>query len=148
MYNFRDPTMLCTDFMERILVEKLRAFNLVKKFSRIFKHSSPILQEPVTCLYLSHDHSYPSFPFFSFITNFNIIFSFMLRNWNRSLSFICWPCISVFNQLHAQNVCFTISFISCLYMFRTHVLIIRRLCNATLTPWWWAHVLETCIDMK
>ena len=30
------------------------------------------------------------------------------------------------NQLDAQNFCFTISFISCLYMFRTHVLIIRR----------------------
>ena len=34
--------------------------------------------------------------------------------------------ISVINQLNAQNVCFTISFISCLYMFRAHVLIIRR----------------------
>ena len=34
--------------------------------------------------------------------------------------------ISVFNQLDAQNFCFTISFISCLYMFRAHVLIIRR----------------------
>ena len=38
----------------------------------------------------------------------------------------CWPCISVINQLDAQNFCFTISFISCLYMFRAHVLIIRR----------------------
>jgi len=34
--------------------------------------------------------------------------------------------ISVINQLDAQNVCFTVSFISCLYMFRAHVLIIRR----------------------
>ena len=34
--------------------------------------------------------------------------------------------ISVINQLDAKNVCFTISFISCLYMFRAHVLIIRR----------------------
>jgi len=50
----------------------------------------------------------------------------------------CWPCISVFNQLDAQN-CFTISFISCLY---------QRLCNAILTSWWWAHVLETCRGMK
>jgi len=33
--------------------------------------------------------------------------------------------ISVFNQLDAQN-CFTISFISYLYMFRAHVLNIRR----------------------
>ena len=33
--------------------------------------------------------------------------------------------ISVINQLDAQNFCFT-KFISCLYMFRTHVLIIRR----------------------
>jgi len=34
--------------------------------------------------------------------------------------------ISIFNQINAQNVCFTISFISCLYMFRAHVLIITR----------------------
>ena len=34
--------------------------------------------------------------------------------------------ISVINQLDAQNFCFTVSFISCLYMFRAHVLIIRR----------------------
>jgi len=34
--------------------------------------------------------------------------------------------ISVINQLDAKNFCFTISFISCLYMFRAHVLIIRR----------------------
>ena len=34
--------------------------------------------------------------------------------------------ISVINQLDAQNFCFTISFISWLYMFRAHVLIIMR----------------------
>jgi len=34
--------------------------------------------------------------------------------------------ISVINQPDAQNICFTISFISRLYMFRAHVLIIRR----------------------
>ena len=34
--------------------------------------------------------------------------------------------ISVFNQLDAHNFCLTRSFISCLYMFRAHVLIIRR----------------------
>jgi len=90
----------------------------------------------------------------------------------------CWPCISVINQLDAQHFCSTISFVSCLYMFRAHLLIIRRsklhytasgiitpvggrpvhsplstcapnghlqvwwhqmLCNAILTPWWWAH---------
>jgi len=59
-------------------------------------------------------------------------------------------------------------FFSCLYMFRAHVLIIRRsklhytasgiitpkvwwyqrLCNAILTSWWWAHVFETCRGMK
>ena len=33
--------------------------------------------------------------------------------------------ISVFNQLDAQNM-FTISFVSCLYMFRAYVFIIRR----------------------
>ena len=34
--------------------------------------------------------------------------------------------ISAINQLDAQNFPFTISFISCLYKFRAHVLIIRR----------------------
>ena len=34
--------------------------------------------------------------------------------------------ISVINQIDAKNFCFTINFISCLYMFRAHVLIIRR----------------------
>ena len=34
--------------------------------------------------------------------------------------------ISVINQLDTQNFYFTISFISCLYMFLEHVLIIRR----------------------
>ena len=34
--------------------------------------------------------------------------------------------ISVINQLDAQHFCFTISFISCLYMFRAHVFIVRR----------------------
>ena len=39
---------------------------------------------------------------------------------------IFWVFISVINQLDAHNFCFTVSFISCLYMFRAHVLIIRR----------------------
>jgi len=34
--------------------------------------------------------------------------------------------ISVINQLDAQNFCFKLSFISCLYMFRAHTFIIRR----------------------
>jgi len=38
----------------------------------------------------------------------------------------CWPCISVYLFHYLSNlmhkVCFTISFISCLYMFRAHVL--------------------------
>ena len=43
----------------------------------------------------------------------------------------CWPCcISVYLSQCLTNlmrkICFTISFISCLYMFRAHVLIIRR----------------------
>jgi len=45
----------------------------------------------------------------------------------------CWPCISVYLSHYLTNlmhkICFTISFISCLYMFR-------------------AHVLETCRGMK
>jgi len=42
----------------------------------------------------------------------------------------CWPCISVCLSQYLTNlmhkICFTISLISCLYMFRAHVLIIRR----------------------
>ena len=42
----------------------------------------------------------------------------------------CWPCISVYLSQYLTNlmykIFFTISFISCLYMFRAHVLIIRR----------------------
>ena len=42
----------------------------------------------------------------------------------------CWPCISVYLSHYLTNlmhkICFTISYISCLYMFRAHVLIIRR----------------------
>ena len=34
--------------------------------------------------------------------------------------------ILVINQLDAQNVCFTISLFRKIYMFRAHVLIIRR----------------------
>ena len=34
--------------------------------------------------------------------------------------------ISVINQLDAQNILFYNKFISCLYIFRAHVLIIRR----------------------
>ena len=47
----------------------------------------------------------------------------------RILTF-CWPCISVYLSQYLTNlmhkICFTISFISCLYTFRAHVLIIRR----------------------
>jgi len=46
--------------------------------------------------------------------------------------------ISVTDQLDAQNFCFTISFISCLYMFRAHVLIIRRI-KITLHSLWYRH---------
>ena len=42
----------------------------------------------------------------------------------------CWPCISVHLSHYLtklmHKICFKISFISCLYMFRAHVLIIRR----------------------
>ena len=42
----------------------------------------------------------------------------------------CWPYISVYLSQYLTNfmqkICFTISFISCLNMFRAHVLIIRR----------------------
>jgi len=47
-----------------------------------------------------------------------------------SFFYFCWPCISVYLSQYLTNlmhkICFTIRFISCLYMFRAHVLIIRR----------------------
>ena len=52
--------------------------------------------------------------------------------------------ISVINQLDAQNFCFTISFISCLYMFRAHVLIIRRSKLHYTTSWY--HHTYRCDD--
>ena len=51
------------------------------------------------------------------------------ENYHCILTF-CWPCIPVYLSQYLTNlmhkICFTISFISCLYMFRAHVLIIRR----------------------
>ena len=84
----------------------------------------------------------------------------------------CWPCISIYlflniNHLDALN--FYNKFISSLYMFRAHVLIVRRAkivlyslryrqtyrCDDTrdctikfLPSWRWAHVLETCRGLK
>jgi len=63
----------------------------------------------------------------------------------KFLFFVCWNkqycCytenisglfISVINQLDAQKYLYN-KFISYFYMFRAHVFIIRRLCNAILT---------------
>jgi len=94
--------------------------------------------------------------------------SLVIRNMLEQILTFCWPCISVYLSQYLTNlihkICFTISFISYLYMFRAHVLIIRRsklhytasgivtpigvMCNAILTSWWWAHMLETCRGMK
>jgi len=45
----------------------------------------------------------------------------------------CWPCISVYLSQYLTNlmhkICFTISFISCLYMFRAHVQQNVKTCN-------------------
>jgi len=49
---------------------------------------------------------------------------------NTFLFTFCWLCISVYLSQYLTNlmhkICFTISLISCLYMFRAHVPIIRR----------------------
>ena len=58
---------------------------------------------------------------------------FQLRCFNeytRQILMFYWPWISVYLSHNLANlmhkICFTISFISCLYMFRARVLIIRR----------------------
>jgi len=52
----------------------------------------------------------------------------------------CWPCISVYLSQYLTNlmhkICSTVSFISCLYMFRAHVLIIRRTKIALHSLWY------------
>jgi len=52
------------------------------------------------------------------------------QNTHFIFSTFCWPCISVYLSQYLtkliHKIYFTISFISCLYMFRAHVLIIRR----------------------
>jgi hypothetical protein len=61
-----------------------------------------------------------------------VIRSTVFLKWKTSFKIltVCWPCISVYLSQYLTNlmhkICFTISFISCLYMFRAHVLIIRR----------------------
>ena len=54
----------------------------------------------------------------------------------------CWPCISVYLSQYLTNlmhkICFTISFISCLYMFRAHVPKIRR-SEFALHSLWYHH---------
>ena len=66
------------------------------------------------------------------------------HNYSLFLTF-CWPCISVYLSQYLTNlmhkICFTISFISCLYMFRAHVLIIRRSKIALHSLWY--HHTET-----
>ena len=53
-----------------------------------------------------------------------------LRCNNLRILTFCWPCISVYLYQYLtklmHKICFAISFISCLYMFRAHVLNIRR----------------------
>jgi len=50
--------------------------------------------------------------------------------WLEYFLTFCWPCISVYLSQYLTNlmhkICFTVSFISFLYMFLAHVLIIRR----------------------
>jgi len=74
--------------------------------------------------------------------HWRVIFLRNLLNAYQAIEF-CWPWISVYLSQYLTNlvhkICFTISFISCLYMFRAHVLIIRRsklyyTASGTITP--------------
>ena len=72
--------------------------------------------------------------------------------------------ISVFNQVDAQNLFQNKFYFMSLHVSSTcahhqevkialhslwyQVWWYKRLCIAILTSWWWAHVLETCRDMK
>ena len=74
--------------------------------------------------------------------------------------------ISVFNQIDAQNLFHNKLYFMPLHVSNTcahhqdylhytasgiitlQVWWYQRLCNAILTSWWWAHVLETCRGMK
>ena len=66
--------------------------------------------------------------------SYTLLFEFHLQSKNlipcKWILTFCWPCISEYLSQYLTSlmhkICFTISFISCLYMFRAHVLIIRR----------------------
>ena len=51
---------------------------------------------------------------------------YLMRNFDVLLTVHLTIIILVFNQLDARDFLFYNKFISCLYMFRAHVLIIRR----------------------
>ena len=69
----------------------------------------------------------------------------------------CWPCISIYlfiniNQLDALN--FYNKFISCLYMFRAHVLIVRRAKIVSYSLWYhhtetseWSKITKILIEL-
>jgi len=90
-----------------------------------------------------------------------------IRNFDVLLTVHLSIFISVINQIIAQSFCFTIrlyhasclnftTFCSylrnCILVILDHSLVsvwwYQRLCNAILTSWWWAHMLETCRGMK
>ena len=60
--------------------------------------------------------------------------------------------ISLFNQLDAQNLFHNKFYFMPLHVSSTcahhQVWWYQRLCNAILTSWWWAHMLETCRGTK
>ena len=60
-----------------------------------------------------------------YVTASQVNLNGVVFNWKQSQLYL-YIFISVINQLDAQNFCFYNKFISCLYMFRAHVLIIRR----------------------
>ena len=53
-----------------------------------------------------------------------------------------------FMPLHVSSTCAHHCITQPLVSSHLQVWWYRRLCNAILTSWWWAHVLETCRGMK
>ena len=70
----------------------------------------------------------------------HIIYNIGSFSANKTYTVKCYIFISVFDQ-HDAQICFTVSFISCLYMFRAHVLIIRS-SKLQLHSLWYHHTVS------
>ena len=116
-------------------------------------HNEPSRCDNVKIVFFLHTICQNSDVFRSILTIFRQLLNIKKALYKHGMILtFCWPCISVYLSQYLtklmHKICFTISFISCLYMFRAHVLIIRR---SKLHSLWYHHTYRwpscrTCDD--